>query len=149
LYAALTAHWPGEGWPALPPAPQSPDGRPCSPRQVRAGVPSAVDDITCQVLFQSGPGDGTGMTSPAALAGALHRVIPAPAPPPALPSQHAGPDWDEMPPGPPTDRRYYWQPEPGRRGAPPGSRGQGGRPGVSGAMLGIGAVLVVLLVGIG
>ena len=83
LYAALTAHWPGEGWPALPPAPQSPDGRPCSPRQVRAGVPSAVDDITCQALFQNEHGDGTGMTSPAALAGALHRVIPAPAPPPA------------------------------------------------------------------
>jgi serine/threonine protein kinase len=150
LYAALTAHWPGEGWPALPPAPQSPDGRPCSPRQVRAGVPSAVDDITCQALFQSGHGDGTGMTSPAALAGALHQVIPAPAPPPALPSQHTGPDWDEMPPGPPTDQRY-WQlaPEPPRRGAPPGPRRPGGRPGVSGAMLGIGAVLVVVLVGIG
>ena len=84
LYAALTAHWPGEGWPALPPAPQSPDGRPCSPRQVRAGVPSAVDDITCQALFQSGRGPA--VTTPAALAGALSRVIPAPvAPPPAVP----------------------------------------------------------------
>ena len=150
LYAALTAHWPGEGWPALPPAPQSPDGRPCSPRQVRAGVPSAVDDITCQALFQNEQGDGTGMTSPAALAGALHRVIPAPAPPPALPSQHTGPDWDEMPSGPTADQRY-WQaaPETRRRGAPPGPRRPGGRPGVSGAMLGIGAVLVVVLVGIG
>ncbi len=147
LYAALTAHWPGEGWPALPPAPQSPDGRPCSPRQVRAGVPSAVDDITCQALFQSEHGDGTGMTSPAALAGALHRVIPAPAPPPA---QHTGPDWDEMPPGPPTGQRY-WQlaPEPPRRGVPPGPRRPGGRPRASGAMLGLGAVLVVVLVGIG
>jgi serine/threonine protein kinase len=150
LYAALTAHWPGEGWPALPPAPQSPDGRPCSPRQVRAGVPSAVDDITCQALFQNEQGDGTGMTSPAALAGALHRVIPAPTPPPALPSQHTGPDWDEMPSGPTADQRY-WQaaPETRRRGAPPGPRRPGGRPGVSGAMLGIGAVLVVVLVGIG
>jgi serine/threonine protein kinase len=150
LYAALTAHWPGEGWPALPPAPQSPDGRPCSPRQVRAGVPSAVDDITCQALFQNEHGDGTGMTSPAALAGALHRVIPAPAPPPALTSQHTGPDWDEMPSGPTADQRY-WQhaPETRRRGAPPGPRRPGGRPGVSGAMLGIGAVLVVVLVGIG
>ena len=150
LYAALTAHWPGEGWPALPPAPQSPDGRPCSPRQVRAGVPSAVDDITCQALFPSTAGDGTGMTSPAVLAGALHRVIPAPAPPPALPSQHPGPGWDEMPSGPPTDQRY-WQlaPEPPRRGAPPGPRRSDGRPRASGAMLGIGAVLVVVLVGIG
>jgi serine/threonine protein kinase len=147
LYAALTAHWPGEGWPALPPAPQSPDGLPCSPRQVRAGVPSAVDDITCQALFQNEHGDGTGMTSPAALAGALHRVIPAPAPPPA---QHTGPQWDEMPSGPTADQRY-WQlaPEPPRRGPPPGPRRPGGRAGVSGAMLGIGAVLVVVLVGIG
>ena len=147
LYAALTAHWPGEGWPALPPAPQSPDGRPCSPRQVRAGVPSAVDDITCQALFQSEHGDGTGMTSPAALAGALHRVIPAPAPPPA---QQTGPDWDERPPTQPTGQRY-WQlaPEPPRRGAPPGPRRPGGQPRASGAMLGLGAVLVVLLVGIG
>jgi NedA-like, galactose-binding domain len=111
-------------------------------------VPSAVDDITCQALFQSGHGGGTGMTSPAALAGALHRVIPAPAPPPALPSQHTGTDWDEMPPGPPTDQRY-WQAEPRRRGVPPGPRRPGGGPGVSGAMLGIGAVLVVLLVGTG
>jgi len=148
LYAALTAHWPGEGWPALPPAPQSPDGRPCSPRQVRAGVPSAVDDITCQALFQSEHGDGTGMTSPAALAGALHRVIPAPAPPPALPSQHTGPDWDEVPSGP-SGQRYWVATEPQRRGAPPGPRRPPSRPRASGAMLGIGAVLVVLLVGIG
>src|SRR5438034_5326829 len=153
LYAALTAHWPGEGWPALPPAPQSPDGRPCSPRQVRAGVPSAVDDIACQALFQNEHGDGTGITSPAALAGALHQVIPAPAPPPA---QHTGQDWDEMAHGPPTDQRYrQLAPEPPRRGAPPAPRGPGGprgrgeRPRASGAMLGLGAVLVVLLVGIG
>ena len=36
LYAALTGHWPGPDWPALPPAPLA-DGLPCSPRQVRAG----------------------------------------------------------------------------------------------------------------
>ena len=151
LYAALTAHWPGEGWPALPPAPQSPDGRPCSPRQVRAGVPSAVDDITCQALFQTGRGDGPGMTSPAALAGALHRVIPAPvAPPPAPPLQHTGTDWGEMPSGPPGGQRT-WQmaPEPPRRGTRPGPGRPGGRPRASGALLGLGAVLVVMLVGIG
>src|SRR5215831_5540493 len=78
LYAALTAHWPGEGWPALPSAPQTPDGRPCTPRQVRAGVPSAIDDITCQALFQDGRGGGPPMTSPAVLARALSQVIPAP-----------------------------------------------------------------------
>ena len=69
---------------------------------------------------------------------------------PARRAQHTGPDWDEMPPGPPTGQRY-WQlaPEPPRRGAPPGPRRPGGRPRASGAMLGLGAVLVVLLVGIG
>ncbi|HEY6277617.1 MAG TPA: hypothetical protein VIX86_14920, partial [Streptosporangiaceae bacterium] len=36
LYAALTACWPGDDWPALPAAPRSADGRPCSPRQVLA-----------------------------------------------------------------------------------------------------------------
>ena len=39
LYGALTAHWPGGDWPSLPPAPTV-DGHPCSPRQVRAGVPA-------------------------------------------------------------------------------------------------------------
>ena len=147
LYAALTAHWPGDGWPALPPAPQSPDGRPCSPRQVRAGVPSAVDDIACQALFQDGRGGGPPMTSPAMLAGALYQVVPAPvAPPPALPHHQAGPDWDETPPG-----RPYWQQatEPPRRGPRPAPRRSGGRPRASALMLAIGAVLVVALVGIG
>jgi serine/threonine protein kinase len=147
LYAALTAHWPGEGWPALPPAPQAPDGRPCSPRQVRAGVPSAIDDITCQALFQDGRGGGPPLTSPAVLAGALYQVVPAPvAPLPAEPQHQAGPDWEETPPG-----RPYWQQatEPPRRGPRPAPRRSGGRPRASALMLAIGAVLVVALVGIG
>jgi serine/threonine protein kinase len=151
LYAALTAHWPGEGWPALPPAPQSPDGRPCSPRQVRAGVPSAVDDIACRALFQDGRGGGPAMTSPAVLASALARVIPAPvAPPPALPQHQAGPDWDEMPSGPPTDRSYWERaPEPPPRGSRPGPRRPDDRPRSSPVLLGIGAVLVVVMIGVG
>jgi serine/threonine protein kinase len=51
LYAALTGHWPGPDSPDLPPAPVA-DGLPRSPRQVRAGVPAALDDITCRALFQ-------------------------------------------------------------------------------------------------
>jgi serine/threonine protein kinase len=147
LYAALTAHWPGDGWPALPQAPRSPDGRPCSPRQVLAGVPSAVDDITCQALFQDGRGGGPPLTSPAMLAGALSHVIPAPvAPLPALPQHQAGPEWDETPPG-----RPYWQqaPEPPRRGPRPAPRRPRGRSRASALMLALGAVLVVALVGIG
>ena len=51
LYAALTAHWPGGEWPSLPPAPEM-DGHPCSPRQVRAGVPTGIDDVACRALFR-------------------------------------------------------------------------------------------------
>jgi serine/threonine protein kinase len=145
LYAALTAHWPDEGWPALPSAPRSPDGRPCSPRQVRAGVPSALDDITCQALFQDGRGGGPPITSPAVLAGALSRVIPAPVAPPPAPQHQAGPDWDETP------GRPYWQlaPEPPRRGPRPAPRRPAGRSRSSALLLALGAVLVVALVGIG
>jgi hypothetical protein len=81
LYAALTAHWPGGEWPSLPPAPEV-GGHPCSPRQVRAGVPAALDEVACQALLgRPGPG-GQPITTPAALATALMRVMPAPAAPP-------------------------------------------------------------------
>jgi hypothetical protein len=80
LYAAVTAHWPGGGWPGLPPAPEV-DGHPRSPRQVRAGVPAVLDEITCQAMFQR-PG-GPRLTTPALLGAALTQAIPAPlAPPP-------------------------------------------------------------------
>lgn len=49
LYTALTARWPGTGATAVPPAPL--DGATvCSPRQVRAGVPDDLDDLTCRAL---------------------------------------------------------------------------------------------------
>jgi hypothetical protein len=86
LYAALTAHWPGGEWPSLPPAPEV-DGHPCSPRQVRAGVPAGIDDVARRVLF--GGGAGSAVTTPAALATALNRVIPAPAAPPPA-ARHGG-----------------------------------------------------------
>jgi hypothetical protein len=86
LYAALTAHWPGGEWPSLPPAPEV-DGHPCSPRQVRAGVPAGIDDVARRVL--SGGGAGSAVTTPAALATALNRVIPAPAAPPPV-ARHGG-----------------------------------------------------------
>lgn len=53
LYAALTAHWPGEQQTALPPAPYDGD-RLCSPRQVRAGVPDHLDALVAQGL-SAGP----------------------------------------------------------------------------------------------
>jgi serine/threonine protein kinase len=115
LYAALTAHWPGDDWPALPPAPEV-DGHPFSPRQVRAGVPAGVDEVACQALFQRAPADGQPISTPAALAAALTRVMPAaPAPPPPRPfTQQSLPSA----PGQPTS---YWEGdgEPDWRGAPP------------------------------
>src|SRR6266705_2705905 len=80
LYAALTGHWPGPDSAVLPTAPVA-DGLPRSPRQVRAGVPTALDDITCRALFQQDRRGGPALTTPGQLAGARMAVIP-PAPPP-------------------------------------------------------------------
>jgi hypothetical protein len=139
LYAALTGHWPGPDSPTLPPAPTA-DGRPRSPRQVRAGVPASIDDVTCQALFQRERRHGPPLTTPALLAEALAEVIPAPlAPPPAAPSapRNAGYATTEMA-SPAGAGRNYWsqadefagggghggvgtRPEP-RAGRPPANR---------------------------
>ena len=110
LYAALTAHWPGDDWPGLPPAPEV-DGHPRSPRQVRAGVPAPLDEITCRALI---PRDGHGdpITTPAVLATTLAEVIPAPAAPPPLTPPPAAPE-PAMPPGP-AYGTAYWQGNGGR-----------------------------------
>jgi len=87
LYAALTGHWPGPDYPALPPAPVA-DGHPRSPRQVRAGVPMSLDDITCRALQLRSRDGGPVLTTPGELATALVAVIPrAPVPPAAPPSR--------------------------------------------------------------
>jgi len=82
LYATLTGHWPGPDCPTLPPAPVE-NGLPCSPRQVRAGVPALLDDITTQALMLDGT-DGNALTTPDQLAAALVEAIP-PVPIPQLP----------------------------------------------------------------
>jgi hypothetical protein len=82
LYATLTGHWPGPDCPTLPPAPVQ-DGLPCSPRQVRAGVPAVLDEITIQALMLDG-GDGNALTTPDQLSAALVEAIP-PVPIPQLP----------------------------------------------------------------
>lgn len=83
LYAALTGHWPGPDCPTLPPAPLA-DGLPRSPRQVRAGVPAALDDITSQVLLLRDRDGGPALTTPAQLSTALMAAVP-PVPIPQLP----------------------------------------------------------------
>lgn len=96
LYAALTAHWPGydPSWPAadtsfLPPAPLI-DGELCSPRQVRAGVPTGIDAVTTQAIAGRPYRGRPPLTTPASLADALARVTPsAPLTPPPLPMAQA------------------------------------------------------------
>ena len=82
LYAALTRYWPGYQETALPSAPRR-DGRPYRPRQVRAGVPARIDEITCRALFEPLPRDPLPVTTPGQLAelldGALDQESPQPA----------------------------------------------------------------------
>ena len=81
LYAVLTGMWPGTDHPYLPAAPLA-DGQLRRPRQVRAGVPGALDDITSRALGLGGR-DAEPFTSTRELAQALVAVIP-PTPIPAL-----------------------------------------------------------------
>src|SRR5712671_658407 len=94
LYAARTGYWPGQPGPAgpapgppqaarpalLPPAPENGSGL-CTPRQVSAGVPVGVDDVTCRALFQRPNRHGPALSTAAMFAEALASA----APPPPLP----------------------------------------------------------------
>jgi len=90
LYAALTGYWPGqpgsagpESGPApqvarpalLPPAPENGSGL-CTPRQVSAGVPAGVDDVTCRALFQQPNRHGPALSTAAMFADALASAAP-------------------------------------------------------------------------
>lgn len=84
LYAALTGHWPGPDYPSLPSAPVA-AGEPCSPRQVVAGIPLALSDITCRAMhLRSGEGAHP-LNAPGELARELLVTLP-PAPLPAAPA---------------------------------------------------------------
>jgi serine/threonine protein kinase len=119
LYAALTAHWPGPDSRTLPPAPVA-DGLPRSPRQVRAGVPAALDEITSQVLLLRDRDGGPALTTPAQLSTALMAAIP-PMPIPQLPqsprtraeSQRQSARTARAPEHRPPDEREpeYWTPD--------------------------------------
>lgn len=161
LYAALTAHWPGPEWPALPAAPEA-DGQPRAPHQVRAGVPAALDDIACRALFQRGRrGGGPPLATPAMLADALAEVIPAPLlpPPAAVPGDHRGTsmhggsgydpgyaiddDGTAARPGPGPG---YWNRGPGPDDSgplAPGGRGPGRRPRTGLIVAGVVTVLII------
>ncbi|MFI0356575.1 protein kinase family protein [Actinomadura sp. 9N407] len=79
LYAALTAHWPGDPERSgLPAAPET-DGVLKAPRQVQAGVPFAVDALVCRCIGIEIPGQEQ-IADPAGLAKALHGVPRTPLP---------------------------------------------------------------------
>jgi hypothetical protein len=152
LYAALTGYWPGFHGPAgpgpglLPPAPDN-DGSPCTPRQVSAGVPAGLDDVTCRALFQRPNRHGPALTTAAMLADALADV----APPLPLPAS--------VPPasGPAPTRGYGYQPD--GTGGPypppdtvPRTRGGGRKPPAEhspAARAIVSVVIVLVLVAVG
>ncbi len=114
LYAALTGYWPGDRGSAgfvpglLPPAPEN-DGGPCTPRQVSAGVPAGIDNVTCRALFQRPNRHGPALSTAAMFADALASAAPPPLPLPA--------------PAPPglAETRYDYQPDGSGRRYPPGT----------------------------
>jgi serine/threonine protein kinase len=108
LYAALTGHWPGPDCPSLPPAPSA-DGRARRPRQITAGVPAVLDDITCRALFQQDRRGAAALSTPGELADELAAAIPPPPPPEAAPPQAGRPT-----------RSYQASTVPGRVGYEPG-----------------------------
>jgi len=144
LYAALTGHWPGPDYPALPSAPVA-DGLPRSPRQVRAGVPAALDEVTCRALMLRDRGNGTALTTPAQLATALSAAIP-PAPLPQLPPAPAARPAATRENRQPEAEDDYWsgpQRRAPQRSRPP--RGSGGQR-RAGARVRAGVVALLVLV---
>jgi serine/threonine protein kinase len=78
LYVALTGHWPGPEHSELPPAPMA-GSEPFSPRQVIAGIPLTLSDLTCRAMQLS-----TVAEEPLATPGDLSRSLLATLPPTPL-----------------------------------------------------------------
>jgi hypothetical protein len=110
-------------------------------------VPAGIDDVACRVLFQRPVGGNPSITTPAMLATALNRVIPAPAAPP--PVQHRGYATQTGPaplaPGPPYRQRGGSPRRAGRGGDTMAGRG----PGSGRTLAAVAGVLVLGVIGIG
>ena len=89
LYAALTGCWPGPEYPPLPPAPLA-GGEPRSPRQVIAGIPLILSEISDRAMDLMSAEDGP-LTTPGDLSRALLATLP---PTPLLAA--ASPSWREQ-----------------------------------------------------
>ncbi|MFA1540223.1 protein kinase family protein [Actinomadura monticuli] len=174
LYAALTAHWPGdEDVSDLPAAPGA-DGVPHAPRQVQAGISHAVDAIVCRCL---GIGPAEPIATPADLAKALrgvprtplplfaglgHAAPPSPrpapprrpaAPPPPATQPHRRPAHEQQASSHvPPPRAQHGAPPPlsstSTRTAPAHGHGAPKRP-ANRALLGVAAAALTVIVGIG
>ncbi len=171
LYAALTGYWPGlPGADGSAPAPPPPAARPallppapengsglCTPRQVSAGVPAGVDDVTCRALFQRPNRHGPALSTAATFADALASAAP-PVPLPfatqATPTQAAPPGYGYQPDGtasryPPAETRPNPRSFPGQRPRPGGGRKPPGeRSTTARAVIAIVIVLVLAAVGV-
>jgi len=166
LYAALTGYWPGQPGSAgsapglLPPAPENGSGL-CTPRQVSAGVPAGIDEVTCRALFQQPNRHGPALSTAATFAEALASAAP-PMPLPfstgATAARTAAPGYGYQPDGstspyPSPDAQPHPGPHPGpHRGSrarpgggrkPPGERSAAAR-----AVIAIVIVLVLAAVGV-
>jgi hypothetical protein len=75
LYAAVTGYWPGGEQTELPPAPYS-NGVLCTPRQVSAHVPPAIDAVICRALLQQPARHEPPILTTATFADALAAVAP-------------------------------------------------------------------------
>ena len=134
LYAALTGYWPGQPGSAgsapglLPPAPENGGGL-CTPRQVAAGVPAGVDDVTCRALFQRPNRHGPALSTAAMFADALASAappVPLPFGPAAAPAARTAPhDYGYQPDG----STYPYPPPDAPPVTRPRTRASGGRAG--------------------
>jgi hypothetical protein len=94
LYAVLTARWPLDtGGVGLPPAPTT-GGRLCTPRQLRAGIPSDLSMLAMRALYPDQPG---GIGSATAFAEGLSVPAGRPQPPDLLPFRPTPPPGSEGP----------------------------------------------------
>ena len=148
LYATLTGHWAGLENTSLPPAPMA-EGQPRTPRQVRAGVPAAIDAVTCEALMQRPRRGKPPVTTPALLAQALSEVAPPvmPPPPPATDGFAANRTLTGA------DQQGHWPP-PGPATVPRGRHGQqpmapGKRAVTTSAVIAIVVVVLLAAVGVG
>ncbi len=158
LYAALTGYWPGHPGPGsgpglLPPAPEN-DGRPCAPRQVSAGVPASIDDVTCRALYQRPNRHGPALSTAAMFADALASVTPpvpwpaSPAPTSAVPARGAAPLPRGYQPDGPTNPYPRTDTAPRTRGGGGTRKPPGGRSTAARAIITVVVVLVLAAVGV-